>query len=33
MSNKIEDLSPLPRTPFNKRRKNSYFKLDKNLTN
>ena len=33
MSNKIEDLSPLPRTPFKRRKKNSYFKLDKSLPN
>ena len=28
MANKIEDLSPLPQTPFKKRKKNNYFKLD-----
>lgn len=33
MANKIEDLSPLPRTPFKRRKKNSYFKLDQNMAN
>lgn len=32
MPNKIEDLSPLPKTPFKKRKKNNYFKLE-NINN